>query len=108
MLFWCQYKVVEVSSFVDITPTIMPIPVSIQQALDKPLTLTQQQIDFYQKNRFIKVKEVFNAETLEYFNSAISRRVAEMNKVTTKVDDRDTYGKAFLQLFNLWREDEVK
>ncbi|RYZ00338.1 MAG: phytanoyl-CoA dioxygenase [Chitinophagaceae bacterium] len=29
-----------------------------------------------------------------------------MNTVTTALDARDTYGKAFLQLFNLWREDE--
>ena len=29
-----------------------------------------------------------------------------MNKVTVQVDKRDTYGKAFLQLFNLWLEDD--
>lgn len=85
----------------------MAIPVSIQRALDEPMKLTQDQIDFYQKNRFIKVKNVFNAETIEYFNTAISDRVARMNTVKTKVDERDTYGKAFLQLFNLWREDET-
>lgn len=84
----------------------MAIPVSILEALDKPLKLTPEQIDFYQKNRFIKIKSVFNPETIAYFNNAISKKVAEMNKVTTKVDERDTYGKAFLQLFNLWREDE--
>src|SRR5690349_14255379 len=85
----------------------MAIPVSIQEALDKPLKLTQQQIDFYQKNRFIKVKEVFYAETITYFNQVISKQVTEMNQVTTRVDERDTYGKAFLQLFNLWRENDT-
>lgn len=84
----------------------MTIPVSIQEALSKPYKLTQEQIDFYQKNRFIKLKQVFDAETLEYFNTVISGKVAEMNQIKTKVDERDTYGKAFLQLFNLWREDE--
>jgi ectoine hydroxylase-related dioxygenase (phytanoyl-CoA dioxygenase family) len=84
----------------------MSIPVSIREALEKPYQLTNEQVEFYQKNRFIKVKEVFNAETIQYFNAVITDKVAHMNKVTTKVDERDTYGKAFLQLFNLWREDE--
>ncbi|HMR57774.1 MAG TPA: phytanoyl-CoA dioxygenase family protein [Cyclobacteriaceae bacterium] len=84
----------------------MAIPISIQEAISKSYLLTQEQIDFYQKNRFIKLKQVFNAETIGYFNTVISAKVAEMNQVKTKVDERDTYGKAFLQLFNLWREDE--
>lgn len=82
------------------------IPSSIQKALDKPYDLTAQQIEFYKENRFIKVKKVFNEETIEYYSAVISERVALMNKVATKVEERGTYGKAFLQLFNLWREDE--
>jgi ectoine hydroxylase-related dioxygenase (phytanoyl-CoA dioxygenase family) len=84
----------------------MNIPVSIREALDKPYSLTSEQIDFYQKNRFIKLKQVFDAETIAYFATVITEKVAEMNKVKTNVDERDTYGKAFLQLFNLWCEDE--
>jgi len=82
------------------------IPVEIAASIQKPYTLTREQIDFYDKNRFIKLKDVFDAETLQYFNNVITEKVNEMNKTTTKVDERDTYGKAFLQLFNLWREDE--
>lgn len=79
------------------------------KTLDTPYELSQEQIDFYQKNRFIKLKNVFDAETLAYYNEVISEQVKKMNTVKTKVDERDTYGKAFLQLFNLWREnDEVK
>jgi len=82
------------------------VPVSIQKILDEPFNLTQQQIDFYQENRFIKIKHVFDVDTMAYFDSIISNKVAEMNTVKTKLDERNTYGKAFLQLFNLWREDE--
>lgn len=84
----------------------MTIPFSIREALNNPYKLTAQQIEFYQQNRFIKLKEVFNAETIAYYAFVISDKVTEMNTVTTKVEDRSTYGKAFLQLFNLWREDE--
>jgi ectoine hydroxylase-related dioxygenase (phytanoyl-CoA dioxygenase family) len=85
----------------------MLLPDSISAFLQTPYTLTEEQVNFYQTNRFIKLKQVLNAETLQFFNEAITRRVNTMNTVTTKVAERNTYGKAFLQLFNLWREDEL-
>ncbi len=84
----------------------MAIPDSILHALQQPYALTKEQIEYYQEYRYIKLKEVFNEETIQYFSKVITDRVTEMNKVTTKVEERDTYGKAFLQLFNLWREDD--
>lgn len=83
------------------------IPSQIIEKLAQPYSVTQEQIDFYQKNRYIKLKHVFDAETIAFFNKAISEQVERMNTVQTSLDERDTYGKAFLQLFNLWREDEV-
>ena len=74
--------------------------------LQEPYHLTDDQINFYQKHRYIKLKNVFDADTLDHFNQVISRRVDEMNQEHRPVEDRDTYGKAFLQLFNLWREDD--
>ncbi|MBL7756927.1 MAG: phytanoyl-CoA dioxygenase family protein [Chitinophagaceae bacterium] len=82
------------------------IPATIQQALDAPYALSDDQIAYYQTNRYIKLKEVLDAPTLAYFNEVISARVTALNTATQKLEERDTYGKAFLQLFNLWREDE--
>lgn len=83
------------------------IPSSVLAALEKPYELTNEQIEFYQKNRFIKLKQVFDSETIAYFNEVIGKRVEMMNKENTPLDQRSTYGKAFLQLFNLWKEDEL-
>lgn len=80
---------------------------SISDFLDTPYLLTQDQLDFYQKNQFIKLKEVLNPETMQFFNALISKQVEEMNTVQTALEERTTYGKAFLQLFNLWRENTV-
>ncbi len=80
---------------------------SISDFLDTPYLLTQDQLDFYQKNQFIKLKEVLNPETMQFFNALISRQVEEMNTVQTALEERTTYGKAFLQLFNLWCENTV-
>jgi ectoine hydroxylase-related dioxygenase (phytanoyl-CoA dioxygenase family) len=83
------------------------LPSSIQLFLQQPLVLTPAQIDFYQMYRFIKLKQVLNEETLQFFNTAITNRVNRMKSVEVAMEERSTYGKAFLQLFNLWCEDEV-
>jgi ectoine hydroxylase-related dioxygenase (phytanoyl-CoA dioxygenase family) len=80
---------------------------SIQEILDTPYALSQDQIDFYFKYQYIKLKQVFDVDTLQFFNEHISAQVDKMNQVTTALEDRTTYGKAFLQLFNLWTENEL-
>lgn len=74
--------------------------------LNQPFFLTQNQISFYQENKFIKIKQVLDKPTIDYFNEVISRKVNELNKVDVPLEKRNTYGKAFLQLMNLWTIDE--
>jgi ectoine hydroxylase-related dioxygenase (phytanoyl-CoA dioxygenase family) len=69
--------------------------------------LTEDQKAFYRKFKYIKLKNVFDSETLAYYGKKISDKVNEMNQQNKPSDARDTYGKAFLQIFNLWREDEI-
>ncbi len=85
----------------------MELSTSIKQYLQTDYELSKEQIAFYQLNRFIKLKQVLNEETLIFFNKVISERVDKMNTVSTNLEERNTYGKAFLQLFNLWCEDEL-
>lgn len=74
--------------------------------LQEPFTLSQAQIDFYQQNAFIKIKEVLPPDVVAHINTVISSKVDELNTQTTVLEERDTYGKAFLQIFNLWTQDE--
>lgn len=74
-------------------------------SLDQAYPLPQEAIDFYQQNRYIKLKNVFDADTLAYYGDLISQKVAEFSQESRPLDARDTYGKAFLQIFNLWRTD---
>ena len=75
--------------------------------LSEPYLLSEDQVEFYQKNKCIKIKQILDESTLSYFNEHISNAVEKLNKITTALDERDTYGKAFLQLMNLWVNDEV-
>lgn len=85
----------------------MQVPTSIIEFLNAPYSLTAEQIQYYQKYRYIKLKDVLNEETLSFFNEAITAQVNKMNTESTAIEERSTYGKAFLQLFNLWTENEV-
>jgi ectoine hydroxylase-related dioxygenase (phytanoyl-CoA dioxygenase family) len=85
----------------------MELTSSIQHFLQEPYALTKEQIEYYQQNRFIKLKNVLNEETVNFFNKVIANKVNELNDVSAPLEERNTYGKAFLQIFNLWLEDEV-
>ncbi len=78
----------------------------MENVLDQPYQITQEHIDFYRKNRYIKLKSVLDSETLRYYNAIISKKVDELNQMDVPLEKRTTYGKAFLQLFNLWDKDE--
>ena len=75
--------------------------------LNEPITLQPEQIDFYRKNQFIKIKSVLPKEVITYFNQVITQKVTELNQENRPMQQRNTYGKAFLQLMNLWREEET-
>lgn len=83
-----------------------PVPASILSFLEQPYLLSEEQVQWYDANRYIKLKAVLNEETVAYYSRIISDKVAELSREERPLTQRDTYGKAFLQLFNLWREDE--
>ncbi len=83
------------------------IPLSIKDFLNTPYGLSADQIKSYDQNRFIKLKNVLNQDCVSFFSSRITEKVHELNKEKRSLDERDTYGMAFLQIFNLWREDDA-
>ncbi len=78
----------------------------IATQLSEEFKLTQDQINFYKKNSFIKLKHVLSAVVINHFNTIISKKVNELNVGDISLSEKDTYGQAFLQLHNLWKEDE--
>lgn len=75
--------------------------------LQETYPLSPEQVHFYQKHKFIKLKNVLNAEVLAYYNQVISDQVQVLHQEDKPLEERNTYGKAFLQLMNLWRENET-
>ena len=74
--------------------------------LESTYQLNSKQIEFFRTNNFIKLKNVLSKEIIEKYNLIISNKVNELNEIKSPIKSRDTYGKAFLQLFNLWKTSE--
>lgn len=78
----------------------------LDQDLDAPFPLTKEQLAFYDENGYIKLKHVLSAELLDRYRRIITERVAQLSADTLPMEQRTTYGKAFLQIMNLWTESE--
>lgn len=74
--------------------------------LEQPFDLNKDLIDQYQLDGFIKIKEIFSVPLIAYFNEVISAEIDKLNIQTIELEKRDTYGKAFLQIMNLWTKSE--
>jgi len=83
------------------------IPSTITSFLNQHYVVCQDEIDFYDRNKFIKLKQVLNEETISFFSDHINKKVEELSEGKKAIDQRDTYGMAFLQIFNLWKEDDI-
>ncbi|MDQ7818447.1 MAG: phytanoyl-CoA dioxygenase family protein [Melioribacteraceae bacterium] len=78
-----------------------------RNTLQEEYQINPEQINFFRENSFVKLKQVLPPEIVSYYNTVITEKVNQLIKVDLPLEKRDTYGKAFLQLFNLWREDEL-
>ncbi|KAA9038643.1 phytanoyl-CoA dioxygenase family protein [Ginsengibacter hankyongi] len=82
------------------------MPHNINLELQEPFTLAPGQVSFFKQNGFIKLKNVFSPETIAYLNETISKEVQRLNTQHLPLAERDTYGKAFLQIMNIWTKSE--
>ncbi len=77
---------------------------SLEQELDAPFELAQEHIDFYRENGYVKIKNVLSPALLAHYRPIIHAKVAELSAGVLPLEQRTTYGKAFLQIMNLWTE----
>lgn len=75
--------------------------------LNSPMLLSEEMLSFYRTNNYIKLKNVFSSNLIQYFNKIVTDRALLMQQPDIPLEKRDTYGKAFVQLFNLWTIDDL-
>jgi len=75
--------------------------------LDEQLVLSAEQIKEFRENGHILIKNLLNNQDVATYRSEIVRAAETFNTEQRKLEDRDTYGKAFLQIMNLWTRDDA-
>lgn len=75
--------------------------------LNEVYPLTERQTHTFRNDGHILVRNVLSGEELEFYRKAIAKAASQYNKEKRKIEERDTYGKAFLQIMNLWEVDKT-
>ncbi|UFH55906.1 phytanoyl-CoA dioxygenase family protein [Spirosoma sp. KNUC1025] len=74
--------------------------------LDSDYVVNPEAIAFYRRNGYVKLKHVLSPAVLSHYGDIITDLVFRLNTLTKPMEERSTYERAFLQIMNLWREDE--
>jgi len=82
-----------------------------KQLVDLPLLddfkkLSEENVQEFREKGHTLVKQVLTEEEIAAYRPVIVDAAERYNTEKRKLEDRDTYGKAFLQIMNLWRNDE--
>ena len=84
----------------------MATPQSIIKAINEPYSLTSDDVQAFRENGYIHLVGVLPDDVLEYYEPIISKITQEHDPAAgVALEDKDLYGKAFIQLGNLWQHD---
>ena len=84
----------------------MATPQSIIKAINEPYSLTSDDVQAFREDGYIHLAGVLPDAVLEYYEPIISKITQEHDPAAgVALEDKDLYGKAFIQLGNLWQHD---
>jgi ectoine hydroxylase-related dioxygenase (phytanoyl-CoA dioxygenase family) len=75
--------------------------------LDTPYVLSPKQIEDYQRDGHILLRGVCSPEEIAVYREVLVSAAHRYNTETRPIEERDTYGRAFLQIMNLWENDKA-
>jgi ectoine hydroxylase-related dioxygenase (phytanoyl-CoA dioxygenase family) len=73
--------------------------------LDDHYGIAPEAVTSYRNNGHVLLRGVASPEEVAAFRPVVSSAVTRFNRESRPLSERDTYGKAFIQVLNLWRED---
>ncbi|WP_281888739.1 phytanoyl-CoA dioxygenase family protein [Paenibacillus sp. YYML68] len=74
--------------------------------LSSDYALSQEQVQQFQEKGHIKLNQVATADEVAVYRTIIGEKVKELNYQSKPLEERDTYGKAFIQISNIWEKSE--
>ena len=76
-------------------------------SLNSDYLVTPQQSADYRRDGHILLRRVAAPDEISVYGPAITDAAQKHNAETRPLEERDTYGKAFLQVMNLWQKDDA-
>lgn len=73
--------------------------------LDAPYSVDRSAIDTFRLDGHVLLRGLASPDEAAVFRDEIARPVQRFARAAPPLSERSTYGKAFLQVMNLWRED---
>ncbi|MBZ9536734.1 phytanoyl-CoA dioxygenase family protein [Cytobacillus oceanisediminis] len=73
-------------------------------SLSSDYVLNEEQIRYYDENGHILLKNVASKDEISDYREVIKNAVFDFSKGQKSLNERDTYGKAFIQVSNLWEK----
>lgn len=80
---------------------------NLRAQITAPYALPAEAVEKFQRDGYVKLKDVLSAEAIAFYGAKISELVQTLNKEEKPLAERGTYGRAFLQIMNLWTKDDV-
>lgn len=75
--------------------------------INNEVKISEETIKEFRKKGHTLTRNLLNKEEAEVYHAVIRNAAEKYNTEKRKMEDRDTYGKAFLQIMNLWRNDDA-
>ncbi len=85
----------------------MHTPTNAAAGLDSPCRLGDDDRLRFEQDGFVHLNSALDAEVVRRYEPQITASVIDLNTEHLTLEQRSTYGKAFLQVMNLWRHNEV-
>jgi ectoine hydroxylase-related dioxygenase (phytanoyl-CoA dioxygenase family) len=75
--------------------------------LDTFVSIAPAQIEAFRRDGHVLTRGLLNEDEVAVYREVLVKAAEKYNTEKRRMEDRDTYGKAFLQIMNLWRNDEA-
>lgn len=75
--------------------------------INNEVKISEDTIKEFRKKGHTLTRNLLNKEEAEVYHAVIRNAAEKYNTEKRKMEDRDTYGKAFLQIMNLWCNDDA-
>jgi ectoine hydroxylase-related dioxygenase (phytanoyl-CoA dioxygenase family) len=85
----------------------MQTPMTGDADLSGPYQLGENDRANFARDGFVHLKGVLDGGVVDLYEPEITSKVIELNTEHLALEERSTYGKAFLQVMNLWRHSDI-